>query len=70
MNWIDTNVHHLIVPLGMFLGVTGAVIGFYTQHKRKQGVRGPVFSEATRNWIFVMIIVCALVGGFAIAKTI
>ena len=70
MNWIHTNINHFTVPLGMLLGLIAAFFGFTVQRKRKAGLPPPYISEGVRNSVIVVLIICAVLLGVAIANNI
>jgi hypothetical protein len=70
MNWLNANIHHFALPMGMLLGLFSAVYGFIGMKKRKAGAPRPYMSETVRNSMLVVIVVSAVLLGFAIAKIV
>jgi hypothetical protein len=69
MNWLNANINHLTVPIGVMLGLAAAILGYISQQKRKAGASRPYVSEGVKNIMIVVLLVCAVLLGFAIAKT-
>ncbi len=70
MNWLNANINHLTVPLGMLLSLMAVVFGYTAQQKRKAGAPRPYISEGVKNSLIVVMLVCAVLLGFALAKNV
>jgi hypothetical protein len=70
MNWLNANINHLTLPLGMALAIMGAVFGFISLRKQKAGETRPYISEGVKTGLIAVIVVCAVLLGFAIAKNV
>jgi hypothetical protein len=70
MNWLRANINHLTVPLGMLLSLMTVVFGLIAQKKRKEGAPRPYISEGMKNSLIVVLLVCAVLLGIALAKNV
>jgi hypothetical protein len=70
MNWLNANINHLTVPLGILLGLTAAFFGFTSLRKQKAGEPRPYVSNGVRNGTIVVLVICGVLLGFAIAKNV
>jgi len=70
MHWLNANINHLTVPLGIMLGLLGACLGFIGQKKRRAGAPRPYISEGVKNGLIAVLLICAVLLGFAIAKNV
>jgi hypothetical protein len=70
VNWLNANINHLTVPLGMALGILGAVCGFISLRKQKAGEPRPYISEGVKTGLIAVLVICGVLLGFAIAKSV
>lgn len=63
MHWLYANINHLVVPLGMLLGLFAAFMGYFSKEHPERHVGAWV-----RNAMTVVIILCAVLLGIFVAK--